>query len=119
VPAHQDPRGLLLLRVRPAHFPAPTCNQLCQHGPADDRCHQVSGFRRVWFGPTWLCQSCRQCKCLHWTRHRVYDLFVFRSWPAFDFQTELLWPRPFDTVIVDFAASGKRKSLLQSQLTGP
>jgi len=46
MPTDQDPGGLLLLCVRLAHFPAPTCNQLCQHGPADDRCHQVSGFSR-------------------------------------------------------------------------
>jgi len=26
-------------------------------------------------------------------------------WPSFEFQSELLWPRPFDTVIVGFAAS--------------
>jgi len=35
MPTDQDPGGLLLLCVRLAHFPAPTCNQLCQHGPAD------------------------------------------------------------------------------------
>ena len=41
VHADQDPRGLLLLRVRPPRQPPPTRVQLRQHGPIHDRGHQV------------------------------------------------------------------------------
>ena len=36
VHAHQDPRRLLLLRVRPARLPAPARLQLRQHGTRHD-----------------------------------------------------------------------------------
>ncbi len=44
--AHQDPRRLLLLRVRPPRLKASARLQLREHGASHDRGHQVSNAYR-------------------------------------------------------------------------